>query len=263
MPPAGTRLPLPVFSVVEQQPTRRGRAGDEAGARCKRDGRFRLPRGRGARQRCLVRAVGLRLLKKRLAIGVTIAVLGISTFALAAGGPRYESVAVRAWSLTDVGRGSRSLFISYAQGSSSCTSPATARVIETRDVIRVRLSQQVVASGPGVFCTGDLVFGTIEVHLRHPVDGRQIVQPTDGAPLVVLGPTRCDRRQDCVSIVPRVNGLSPRDARRVLLNDGFRPRFERTRDVRGRPRVIGQAPAPQTPRHERTVTLIVSEPTDY
>jgi len=183
----------------------------------------------------------------------------ISTGSIAAGETRYEIVPVRAWSLTDVSRGSRSLFITYDQGSSSCTRPATAQVMETSDVVRIRVSEPVVAPAPRVVCTADLVIGTLEVHLKRPVAGRHIAQPKHGETIgQIPRPERCPPAQDCVLLVPRVIGLSPSDARHALRNDGLRPRFTGDQlHLGGRPRIIGQSPAPHDRRRGRTVTLIV------
>ena len=69
---------------------------------------------------------------------------------------------------------------------------------------------------------------------------------------------RC-RRQNCVFVVPRVLGLSPVDARRVLRNDGFRATVEADDNVVDRlPRVIRQIPAPHADRHSPYVTIFVS-----
>ncbi len=74
---------------------------------------------------------------------------GFPLFARASDQTRYEVLAVRAWSLTDVGQGGRSLFITYAQGSSSCSKPATSTVIETNSTITVRLQQRIALLSPG------------------------------------------------------------------------------------------------------------------
>jgi hypothetical protein len=136
-------------------------------------------------------------------------------------------VAVTQWWLLEAGPRARSLVIEYRQGD-SCSFPATATVRETSIAIRVALRQPVYLPGPGEGCLDYLKFSRLTVTLHSAVAGRHVVQPASGRfqvrPRVIyLTRTVPDPPySDAVlPLVPRVTGLSPTDATRVLQQAGF------------------------------------------
>ena len=99
------------------------------------------------------------------------------------------------------------------------------------------------------------------VELSAPLDGRRINGPElafrDGNPATAAYKTLDDRDHQTLWVVPRVLGLAPEDARRVLRAQGFSAELsgEGTRIVSQHPEPDQVAPGQHGPFHG-TVTLV-------
>ncbi len=101
----------------------------------------------------------------------------------------------------------------------------------SRSVLRIQLRQRVYMPGPGEGCTNELEISRLVVPLYAAVDGRHVEQP--GMPPLRRGTTRTlvsylsrwvpdpPYPEEAIPLVPRVTGLFPADAIRVLRQQGF------------------------------------------
>jgi len=167
-----------------------------------------------------------------------------------AGSAFTERTKDASFALMHVGRDGRTLVLDYTAG--RCEGRVTARrVRETRSRIAIRLRQREAVPDPEANegCTDDLRTFRLRLRLGHPVLGRRIT-----------GPSRSsfsgyqDRRfgDQLVKVVPRVRGLAPEAARRLLRAQGFRTRTRYVGSDRFRSRVAAQSPMPgSAPRASR------------
>ena len=179
--------------------------------------------------------------------------------AAAPGAPAFRHTTERApWALTDVARDGQALRLGYLGG--GCAGEARAQVTETRRDVSIRLLQPVaVPEGDHEACTADLIYYSVVVPLRAPIAGRRI-----------LGHARGSRAegaafrlfhlhgQRLIELVPRVVGLRPRDARRLLRLQGIRRVAVRgASGCAGRAQVIAQWPHGHSVRRSGRIGLVV------
>ena len=144
---------------------------------------------------------------------------------------RYETVSVPQWWLLEAGPQARSLVIGYLQGD-GCSLPASATVHESATSIRITLRQRVFIPGPGEGCTDEAKYSRLTVALRSTIAGRHVAQPLPARSgpyalrlsiLYLSRPVPDPPYSDILlPLVPRVIGLSPADAARVLRQEQFR-----------------------------------------
>jgi hypothetical protein len=161
------------------------------------------------------------------------------------------------WALVDVARDGRAVRVDYLGG--GCEGEAKARVIETRADVSIRLDQAVsIPEGDREACSADLVYYSLVVHLRHPIAGRRIRGHAGGsraaAAALHLFRLHGDR---VIWLVPRVVGLAPHDARRLLRLQGFRIGMRPDRGCARRARVIAQWPHGHSVQRSRRIGLVV------
>jgi hypothetical protein len=163
------------------------------------------------------------------------------------------------WALIDVSRGGRALRLVYTGG--GCEGEAKARVTETRGAVGIRLDQAVaVPENDHEACTAELVYYSLVVRLRHPLDGRRIRGHAGWRAAVELALPlfRLDRQQNIIWLVPGVVGLAPHDARRLLrLQDYKRVAVKRAAGCARRAQVVAQWPHAHSVRHSARIGLVV------
>jgi hypothetical protein len=163
------------------------------------------------------------------------------------------------WALIDVSRGGRALRLVYTGG--GCEGEAKARVTETPGAVGIRLDQAVaVPENDHEACTAELVYYSLVVRLRHPIDGRRVGGGATGsrASAIALRLFRLDAQQRVIWLVPGVVGLAPRDARRLLRLQGYR--HIATRRASGcsrRAQVVRQWPHAHSVRRSARIGLVV------
>jgi len=147
-----------------------------------------------------------------------------------------ETVWTRApisWSLVQAGPRERSLEIAYEYGGCERSPEATAR--EYANGVSITLTTE--SPPANTICPEFARVGTGRVALRAPLHGRRVL----GTWTVSNGTPVAGRR------VPRVIGLAPSDALRVVDERATMPRLHASVRVRhvghGRPRVTWQSPA--------------------
>lgn len=154
-------------------------------------------------------------------------------------------------SLLHIGRDGRTLVFNDSYG--GCEGPARVRrVRESRSsvtiVARRREAVPEDTGKPNEFegCPGVLRGRKLRVRLRHPVRGRRIL----GTGRIGFG---------SYQVLPRVVGLAPTDARRLLRAQDYRTRIVYIGRDRFPSRVAGQSPAPgkASPGRNPRVTLYV------
>ena len=152
------------------------------------------------------------------------------------------------WRLEEAGRLPLTLDLT-AFGSSCLTGNLAASVSETARQVVVT-----VVSTAEALCPADYGPHQLTVELRRPIAGRALVGPRHLRHDVLTDDPRPRRVR-----VPRVTGLSRRDAVDVLHQRGLRVRVVRVADLRGLPRTIGQRPASgRTVAARAVVSLYVS-----
>jgi hypothetical protein len=184
---------------------------------------------------------GLEGPRRSLAIAVLVLSATIGTAVASADGPpdwnakcggldcRVERVPA-AWQLLHVGRDLRSLKLAYESGG-CLRGNGRARVTERASRIDIAVDQEEIvaidAPNTGLYCSDILRPRSLHVRLRSRIAGR----PLEGGP-------RSREPLRNRSLVPRVLDLSTRDAREVLVRQGFKVR----RTGRRSGRVIAQSP---------------------
>ena len=171
----------------------------------------------------------------------TALALGAAVAVTAVGGPparAAEAGAVRraiAWSLVQAGPNERSLEVSFAYG--GCQRAPRAEAVESRAGLRIIVSVE-VPQQRAVACPDFLRLARARVALRSPIRGRPLLGSWNVSSAGAV-PSR---------VVPRVIGLAPGDARRVLAGWKARPGLHAVTRVRhgrgGVPRVTAQSPSP-------------------
>lgn len=153
------------------------------------------------------------------------AVVVIVSLVVVAGAYGFRDSTRRApWVLMDVTRDGRGLVVGYVGG--GCDFDADARTVQTPTRVSIVLDQAIaIPEGPNEACTADLRFYSLVVPLVNPIAGRRLVGQASSrhAGLAGFGPFR-PRGEDFVLIVPRVIGLAPLDARRMLRAHGYHVR---------------------------------------
>jgi hypothetical protein len=163
------------------------------------------------------------------------------------------------WTVIDVSKHGRALRVSYIGG--GCAGAAKAHVTETRDAVGIRLDQAVaVPENDHEGCTADLVYYSLVVRLKDPIDGRRLRGQARGtkAAGLTLGLFRLDSQERIIWLVPGVVGLAPSDARRLLRLQGYR-RFaiRRAAGCAQRAQVAAQWPHAHTVRSSARIGLVV------
>jgi hypothetical protein len=168
----------------------------------------------------------------------------------------FRSTTRRArWTLTDVSKDGRGFTVRYLGG--GCEHEATAAVVEAADRIAVRLTQPVdIPEGQHEACTANLIIYAKRIRLKQPIAGRLLVGHRRSPRLAAIGPLRERGRRE-IRLVPRVTGLAPRDARRLLRLQGMRGRALPAPGCGPRPEVVGQAPRAHSVRRARQIALAV------
>lgn len=160
-----------------------------------------------------------------------------------------------AWSLMDVARNGRGVYVTYSGGGCEGEETAT-RAVETPTSIRIQIDQPVsTPEGPNEACTADLRIYSVLVPLVNPIAGRQVLG--ESALAAGFGPFR-PHGHDVVEIVPRAIRLAPYDARTMLRAFGYRVRVKRTAaHCVDQPPVIAQTPRAHTDRRgAREIVLV-------
>lgn len=145
-------------------------------------------------------------------------------------GPDGQSVQTRPleypWVLLEAGRGRRSLVIRYERP--PCARRERIVVGESRGTISIRVVGEVIADpeGEGIACTADLAIPTRTVRLKRPIEGRRIEGAGAWAGHLGMGyltKSVADPPHPDVALsgAPRLLGLAPGDAERVLKLQGF------------------------------------------
>jgi hypothetical protein len=173
----------------------------------------------------------------------------------------FRDVTRRApWTLTDVARDGRALRVGYLGG--GCKGQAKARVVETRADVSIRLDQpDSIPEGDHEACTADLIYYSLVVPLRSPIAGRRLWgHATGGRAAGAAVHLFRLRGQRIIWLVPRVVGLAPRDAQRLLRLQGFRRvGVHRAGGCarRGHTRVVAQLPHGHDVRRSARIGLVV------
>lgn len=187
-------------------------------------------------------------------LSVVVAVLAVALGATSAKAFIDRTVDARL-KLVHVGRDGRTLVFTDSYGGCQGRARVT-QVHETRSSITVRASRPESVpeprpeGEPQEGCTDELRLAQVRVRLRHRVRGRRILGVGYGSSDLSFG----------APAVPRVRGLAPTDARRVLKARAYRTRTRYLRHADRFPsRVVAQSPAPGpiVYRPRRTVTLYV------
>jgi hypothetical protein len=181
-----------------------------------------------------------RPLGSRLAL---VAALVVAAMAVPASAqvPGFTAVTVPAvWTVTGVDPGGRSLHLAY-EGGGCLVDNGRAVVEESAERIAIRVEQTAFIGGP---CTADLRYHGLRVTLRAPVAGRPIAGATL-APSVFRGTSGISFSERYVLfVIPRVIGLAPADAARVLRQQGFAATAPRPAAGGGaRPAITEQLPS--------------------
>jgi hypothetical protein len=162
------------------------------------------------------------------------------------------------WTLIDVSRDGRALRLEYTGG--GCAGQAKAHVVETGEDVTVRLDQPVaIPENDHEGCTAELRYFSLNVRLKHPIDGRRVLGHARGSDAVAaaLGLFRIEGDR-IVWLVPRVVGLAPHDARRLLRLQGYRKlAVRRGGGCARRGRVVAQWPHGHAVRHSDRIGLVV------
>lgn len=202
---------------------------------------------------------------------VALALVSGASFVAAASG-HHASASARAsnavrvpWVVLEAGPGARSLLIQY-RAARCATRPGRARLREGRSAIAIVVRQPVPDTQHARFCSEIGTVTRLRIRLSAPISGRTIVG--EGYPWTLgrgsvsyLGKPMQDPPQPEVvlPLVPRVLGLSPPEATRVLSREGFRVKVTgaQGREVTGQDPSRGQLAPGSTPAapYEGLVTL--------
>lgn len=157
------------------------------------------------------------------------------------------------WTVLSVGEDLRSLLLCYFPAP-HLAGEATISVRETEDQIWISIEVPDIRSFPGTIVFDVAVRRQATVRLRSPVGGREITGPK-GSPswnrasywvMTPEGPSP--------NLVPRVLGLRPSDASRLLLAQQFDPR----RAAGSGRQIVSQEPQPDTPADPGTTVTITA-----
>ena len=146
------------------------------------------------------------------------------------------------WTITGVERDGRTLRLAY-QGGGCLRGDGRAFVEESAERIAIRVEQTQDIPGPGYACTLQLLHQRLLVTLRAPVAGRAVTGVTL-APTLFHGTAgiRFSERY-VLFVIPRVIGLAPADAARVLRQQGFDATAPRPAPGDPRPAITEQLPS--------------------
>lgn len=126
------------------------------------------------------------------------------------------------WVLIDVSSDGRALRLEYTGG--GCEGEAKPRVVETSQDVTIRLDQSVdVPENHHEGCTAELIYYSLVVPLKQPLEGRRIRGHARGsrAEAAAFELFRL-HGQRVIFLVPRLVGLAPHDARRLLRLQGYK-----------------------------------------
>jgi hypothetical protein len=145
------------------------------------------------------------------------------------------------WGPSTVGPDLRSLVVQFSGG--PLVREAVVSVSETEHEVCVQVEHADPRSLAGTVTPMILITRCETVELRSPLRGRRITEPT-GTP-AWHGAQHWqshDERAEWIRLIPRVLGLNPQDADRLLHDQELRPRHA----SRG-PEIVAQHPGPDTP----------------
>jgi hypothetical protein len=130
------------------------------------------------------------------------------------------------WVLLEAGRGRQSLVIRYERP--SCALRERVVVRESRSTISIRVVGEGIADpeGEGIACTADLSTPTHTVRLKRPIEGRRIEGPGAwsghfGMGYLTKSVPDAPHPDLALPGTPRLLGLAPHDAERLLELHGF------------------------------------------
>jgi hypothetical protein len=156
------------------------------------------------------------------------------------------------WTLLTVGDDLRSLLVTFPSGPHAVGQELVS-VRETADEIWISVELPDIRSMPGSAVPLVAIVGREIVRLRSPIGGRSIGGPEDSPswrPVSYLTYGKIG------ALVPRVLGLSPGDAQRLLRSQGLTPRLP---SGEGR-EIVAQDPPAETPAHPGvTVSLTAAQ----
>jgi hypothetical protein len=163
-----------------------------------------------------------------------------------------------AWTLVDVSKDGRALRVAYTGG--GCEGEADSWVVETGDAVTIRLDQPIaVPENDHEACTMELIYYSLVVRLEHPLDGRRVLGHARGSLAVSAAPPLFRLHgQRIIPLVPRLVGLAPHDARRLLRLQGYkRVAVRRAAGCARRAQVVAQWPHGHSVRRSAHMGFVV------
>jgi hypothetical protein len=194
----------------------------------------------------------------RAALAVAATAAAVTAVATSAGAAATKQVPAE-WDVAGVAAGARALDL-YVNGG-GCKGAIRTSAKETSTTVTVTVLQRVPAD-EGVMCTADYRRETARVSLAAPLNGRSIrgrpAKPSVRVSLEVSAGTDAQGRR--LIRVPRLSGMSAREAGRGLKRRGFKVALAYVQRS-GRAQVVGQIPrAGGAVRRGATVHLLIGRP---
>src|SRR4051794_21688805 len=189
-----------------------------------------------------------------------LALLLVVPLVTAADASAFRHTTQRApWALIDASKGGRALRVAYIGG--GCEGEAKPRVAETPGNVAIRLDQPVsVPENDHEACSAELIYYSLVVHLKKPLDGRRVRGHAGRhkAAGLALHLFRLDEQQRAIWLVPGVVGLAPPDGRRLLRLQGYRRlAVRRAGGCARRAQVVAQWPHAHTVRRSARIGVVV------